>query len=158
MTTVASRTLRSSPHRDAHQTWMAIVDLLVQGKTDGARAELIAVAGVAASIIADQVPREAPIIVTCDGPRTRIYCLYGDDALDNSDANEGALGFPPLKGDWRVSLPCLAEDLDWVRKALATHGARITAREPGDAVEPSSPGGGQGAASLQIDPKGFLGT
>lgn len=158
MTTVASRTFRSSPHRDAHQTWIAIVDLLTKGKTGGARAELLAVGGIAASIISDQAPAEAPIVVTCDGPRTRIYCLYGEDALDESGASESAMGFDPLKGDWRLSLPCLAEDLDWVRKALAKHGARITARAPSDTVEPNVSNSSQGVASLQLDPKGFLGT
>ena len=80
--------------------------------------ELLAVDGLAASIIADQAPKDAAIVVTCDGPRTRIYCLYDDDAIDGSDANEDALGFDPLKGDWRMSLPCLADDLAWVQAAL----------------------------------------
>lgn len=110
MSTVARRTFRSTPHRDAHATWTAIADLLTQGRA-GVRGELMAVAGVAASVIADQAPREAAIIVTCDGPRTRIYCLYDDDAIDGDDANEDTLGFDPLKGDWRISLPCLADDL-----------------------------------------------
>ncbi|HGE2223830.1 TPA: type III CBASS phage resistance system CD-NTase-associated protein Cap8, partial [Pseudomonas aeruginosa] len=47
MTTVVSRTFRSSPHRDALQTWDAIVELLTQGKDGTARSELRAVAGVA---------------------------------------------------------------------------------------------------------------
>ena len=95
-----------------------------------ARTELLAVAGIAASVIADQAPKDAAITVTCDGPRTRIYCLYDEDAIDGTDANEDALGFDPLKGDWRVSLPCSADDLAWVQGALKKHSARITAREP----------------------------
>ena len=106
MTTVVSRTFRSSPHRDALQTWDAIVELLTQGKDGTARSELRAVAGVAASLIADQAPKSAPIVATCDGPRTRIYCLFDEDAIDGDDANEEVLGFEPLKGDWGVSLPC----------------------------------------------------
>jgi hypothetical protein len=100
MTTVVSRTFRSSPHRDALQTWDAIVELLTQGKDGTARSELRAVAGVAASLIADQAPKSAPIVATCDGPRTRIYCLFDEDAIDGDDANEEVLGFEPLKGDW----------------------------------------------------------
>src|SRR3546814_12957859 len=100
----------STPQRDAHQTWTAIVDLLTQGNTGAARSDLLAVSGVAASVIADQAPKDAPIVVTCDGPRTRIYCLYDDDALDGADANEDLLGFDPLKGDCRLSLPCLSDD------------------------------------------------
>src|SRR6266567_5295284 len=114
MTTVASRTFRSTPHRDAAQTWSAIVDLLTQGRTGDVRNELIAVSGIASSVIADQAPKTAAIVVTCDGPRTRIYCVYDDDALDDSEENEDTLGFDALKGDWRISLPCQAEDLSWV--------------------------------------------
>jgi hypothetical protein len=103
MTTVASRIFRSTPHRDCHDTWLAITDILTQGRTGDARAELLAAACIAASTIADQAPRDAAIVVTCDGPRTRIYCLYDENAIDGEDANEDALGFDPLKGDWRVS-------------------------------------------------------
>lgn len=117
MTTVVSRTFRSSPHRDALQTWDAIVELLTQGKDGTARSELRAVAGVAASLIADQAPKSAPIVATCDGPRTRIYCLFDEDAIDGDDANEEVLGFEPLKGDWGVSLPCPKEH----RRHLLVH-------------------------------------
>src|SRR3546814_19545871 len=87
----------------------------------------MAVSGFSSSVIADQAPKDAPIVVTCDGPRTRIYCLYDDDALDGADANEDLLGFDPLKGDWRLSLPCLSEDLAWVQGALKRHSSRVTA-------------------------------
>jgi hypothetical protein len=155
MTTVASRTFRSTPHRDAAATWTAIVDLLTQGRTGAARSELLAVLGTAASIIADQAPRDAPILVTCDGPRTRIYCIYDEDAVEGSDASEDALGFDPLKGDWRVSLPCIAEDLAWIQKSLAQKSTRITARGPDEAAAADQSARAM-AAPLIIDPKGFL--
>lgn len=118
----------------------------------------MAVAGVAASLIADHAPRDAAIIVTCDGPRTRIYCLYDDEAVEGSDANEDPLGFDPLKGDWRVSLPCHKEDLEWVQKALKKHGSRVTARDL-DAKVPTDKGKEPtGTRSLTLDPKGFLGS
>ncbi len=156
MTTVVRRTFRSSPQRDAHDTWRAIVDLLTQGRENSARTELLAVAGVAASIIADQAPRNAPIIVTCDGPRTRIYCLYDDDAIDGSDANEDSLGFDPLNGDWHVSLPCLIDDLDWVQASLKTNSKRITARDSTESTSKNDNEPATDTASLQLDPKGFL--
>ena len=158
MTTVASRTFRSTPQRDALMTWTAIVDLLTQGKTGAARTELLAVAGVAASLIADQAPKDAAIVVTCDGPRTRIYCIYDDDAIDGSEANEDALGFDPLKGDWRVSLPCLADDLAWVQSALKQHSSRITARDREAAVSTEESTNSARAQALVLDPKGFLGS
>ncbi|MBC7282999.1 hypothetical protein [Hoeflea sp.] len=158
MSTVASRTFRSTPGRDAAQTWIAIVDLLTQGKSGDARTELLAVVGTAASVIADQAPKDAAITVTCDGPRTRIYCLYDEDAIEGSDANEDPLGFEPLKGDWRISLPCLADDLVWVQSALKQHSTRITARD----LDTTVPGANESATTksqtLVFDSKGFLGS
>lgn len=158
MSTVASRTFRSSPHRDAGETWLAIVDLLTRGQNTDARSALLAVAGTASSIIADQAPRDAAIVITCDGPRTRIYCLYDDDAIEGSDANEDALGFNPLKGDWRVSLPCHDDDLNWVKAALKRHGDRITARGVNEKLSSEVEVAGASGQSLTLDPKGFLGS
>lgn len=134
MSTVVRRTFVSSPERDAHQTWCAIVDLLCQDD-DSAREELLSVGGVAASVIADRAPENAPIVVTCTGPRTRIYCLYDDDAIDGSDANEDPLGFNPIHGAWAVSLPCADDDLDWVASALFDLSHRITARALSEAAD-----------------------
>lgn len=158
MSTVASRTFKSTPERDAARTWTAIVDLLTQGKAGDARTELLAVAGIAASVIADQAPKDAAITVICDGPRTRIYCIYDDDAVEGSDANEDPLGFDPLKGDWRVSLPCLADDLTWVQSALKKHSTRITARDLDAAVSTEEKAANAKSQTLVFDPKGFLGS
>jgi hypothetical protein len=146
MSSVASRTFASTPRRDAAQTWTAIVDLLTGGKDGPARKELCAVAGVAASTITDQAPRDDAIIVTCDRPRTRIYCLFDDDAIEGSDANEDPLGFDPLNGDWRV------------HGALKKHGSRITARELGAEVAKAEEAQTSQAHTLTFDPKGFLGS
>ena len=158
MTTVARRAFRSTPERDAFMTWTAIVDLLTQGKEGASQTELLAVAGVAASLIADHAPSDAPIVVTCDGSRTHIYCLYDDDAIDGSDAKEDSLGFDPLKGDWRVSLPCPAEDLSWVVGALKQHSSRITARDLTEPAFKNESSNDAKAQTLVLDPKGFLGS
>lgn len=154
MTTVVRRTFRSSPYRDALQTWDAIVELLTQGKDNNARKELKAVVGVAASLISDQTPKDAPIVVTCEKPRTRIYCLFDEDAIDGSDASEDFLGFEPLKGEWAVSLPCPKEQLDWIQSALKKHSSRISARdlEQGIATEEKVTAG----QALSLDLGGFL--
>jgi hypothetical protein len=157
MTTVASRVFKSTPGRDAMATWTAIVDLLTQGEDGAKRTQLIAVAGVAASIIADQAPKDEAIVSICDGPRTRIYCIYDDDAIEGSDANEAPLGFDPLKGDWHVSLPCLADDLEWVQGALKKHSTRITARGPGSEIAKDEAATAQ-VNALVLDRKGFLGS
>jgi hypothetical protein len=158
VSTVASRTFASTPKRDAAATWAAIVDLLTQGQSGPARNELLAVSGVAASIIADQAPKDAPIVVTCDGPRTRIYCFYDDDAVEGSDVNEHALGFDPLSGVWQVSLPCLKDDLSWVQGALKKHSTRITAREPDAEVVKAEDAASTRKHALVFDAKGFLGS
>lgn len=158
MTTVVRRTFSSTPRRDALATWHAIVDLLTRSKHGAARTELLSVEGIAASLIADQALREAAIVVTCEGPRTRIYCLYDDDAIDSADANEEPLGYDPLNGDWQVSLPCTADDLAWVQGALGKKTSRIVARDLAEAVTPADSGKDAAAQALVLDPKGFLGS
>lgn len=157
MTTVASRIFRSSPHRDTAHTWELIVDLLTQGKTGSIRTELLSVAGIASSIIADRAPKESAIVVSCDGPRTRIYCLYDEDAIDGSDAKEDPLGYDPLNGEWAVSLPCAEDDLAWVQRALKAKTRRITARDLSSNLDT---GDGDTAKSqgLTVDVKAFLGS
>lgn len=115
-------------------------------------------AAIAASIIADQAPKDDPIVVTCDGPRTRIYCLYDDDVIEGSDANEGSLGFDPLNGDWHLSLPCATDDVAWVQGALKKHSTRITARGPHDEVARAEATQAADALALTFNPRGFLGS
>ena len=154
MATVTRRTFRSSPHRDAFATWSAIVNLLTQSNT-GARTELEAVSGIVSSIIADKACEKSPVIVRCEGPQTRIYFLYDDEAIDGSDASEDVLGFDPLKGDWTISLPCEAEDLAWVQSALKQKGKRITARDKAEFKKEEVAQSGQ-ALALEIDIEGLL--
>lgn len=154
MTTVVRRDFRSIPHRDASATWCAIVEMLTAGGDAAKRQELQAVAGVACSVIADQSPRESPIVATCDGPRTRVYCSYDDDALDDSNCNEAQLGFDALKGDWQVSLPVAEEDLAWVQSALKKYGTRIIARDKSEVVTVEK--AEQAASnSMTLDVEGF---
>lgn len=128
MTTVARR-VRSCPYRDTVQTWEVIVDLLTKGGSATLRAELLSVTGIAAAVLAEQSAKDAAIVVSGDGPRTRIYCSYDDDSLDESEAKEDALGFDALIGNWSLSLPCPKDDLAWVQAALREKSSRITARD-----------------------------
>lgn len=151
------RTIRSVPYRDAGATWKVIVELLTRGKNAAAAAELEAVAGIAASVIGDGAPRSAPIVVTCDGPRTRVYCTYDEDALDESEASEEPLGFDPIRGDWAVSLPCLTDDLEWVQGALKSKSTRITARDAASGIELAEATDSQSAVgALTLDLEGLL--
>lgn len=157
MSTVARRDFRSIPHRDASATWAAIVDLLTAGGNDtGKRQELLKVAGVASSVIADQGPRDSPIVVTCDGPRTRVYCGYDDDALDDSNSNEAKLGFDALKGDWQVSLPVAEEDLVWVQAALKKNSSRVVARDKDSGIEVEQMAQAAAGNAFVLDVDGFM--
>ena len=156
MATVVRRNFRSSPYRDALVTWQLIVDLLTATNSD-ARSELESVNGIASSIIADKASEKSAIFVSCDGPQTRIYCLFDDDAIDGSDANEDVLTFDALKGDWLISLPCTADDLTWVRSALKEKSDRITARDLNEkkyATESAS----KADTGLELDVEEFLGS
>jgi hypothetical protein len=86
--------------------------------------------------------------------------LYDDEAIEGSDANEELLGFDPLKGDWRMSLPCPADDLGWALGALKKHSTRITARDRDTPLseDASATATVMRAQGLVFDPKGFLGS
>lgn len=127
MSSVYVRTVRSSPHRDVSETWATIIDLIANREED--RAVLNAIAGEAASIIADRAPLKAAIVLSCDGPQTRIRCTYDEAALDGSGENEATLGYDPLAGNWHVSLPCQSDDIEWLTKAIAAKTARVTVRD-----------------------------
>jgi hypothetical protein len=156
MTTIACRRFVSTPQRDAASTWRSITDLLTRGAVTAARTELLAVAGIAASIITDKAPQKAAIVVACDGPRTRIYCLYDEDALDGAVRNEEPLGYDPLKGNWHVSLPCASDDLAWVQAALKKHSSRISARDEAEALGAEAEDVGDSKSSVSLNLKGFF--
>lgn len=151
------RDFRSVPYRDASATWTAIVDLLGGGSTNvEARAELMSVAGIAASVITDQSPKTSPIVATCDGPRTRIYCLFDDESLEASVGNEAKLGFDALKGDWQVSLPVAAEDLSWVTAALKKTTSRVVARDAARGINTETTEKAAADSAVELDLEGFL--
>lgn len=151
------RDFRSVPHRDASATWTAIVALITaSASSDDAGKELMSVSGIAASVIADQAAKGSPIVVTCEGPRTRIYCIYDDDSLDESGCNESKLGFDATKGDWQVSLPVHEDDLDWVKAALKKLTTRVVARAASTGIEVEGSEKSAASAEVSINMEGFL--
>lgn len=154
--TVVRRIVRSSPHRDTLATWDTIVELLTRGEAGPKRDELMSVRNVASAVIAERSPDAAPIVVVCDGPRTRIYCRYDECAIEGSDVEEDPLTFDPLKGDWRLSLPAPEEDLDWVRKELKKRSTRISARDMTEKVsDADAPASSASANAFIIDEEAF---
>ncbi len=155
--TVVKRVVRGSPHRDSVETWDFIVDLLTQGTSGAKRDELLSIAGIASSILTEMAPKDAAIVVECKGPRTRIYCLYDENAIDGSDAKEDALGHDPLEGEWFISLPCPKDDLAWVGRALKAKSTRITARDMASKLgSESSEDTKSAAADFSFDTNDFL--
>jgi hypothetical protein len=112
------RAFAASPVRRASATWEAIVDVVAPEGSPG-RGELVAVSGIAASLIAAESWRRAPAIVSGAGPQLRIYCLHDEDAITGEDASEAGLTWSPTDGDWTMEMPCPPDDLDWVATALA---------------------------------------
>ncbi|ARO54862.1 hypothetical protein B2G69_12470 [Methylorubrum zatmanii] len=156
MSTVIKRSIRSTPFRDAIGTWELIIGLMTAGKSSAAKTEMMSVSGIVASTIADQCPSAAPIVATCEGPRTRFYCLYDDDALEGDEANEVSLSHDATKGDWRISIPCSADDLTWVRAALKEKTSRITARDKADDAPVEKSQKTESAGGMVLDLKGVF--
>ena len=156
MATVITRLFASTPQRTAADTWMAIISILATDKKGSAYTELEKVAGVASALIASESPSNDGIYVYGSGPQVRVYCLFGDDAVSGDGVNEGELAESPTQGDWRMSLPCPAEDLDWTQKKLKTLSSRITARAVGEDVEYEKAKSTQASAILALNMNEFL--
>lgn len=155
--TVVARRIVATPARPASEAWAVMVDLLAPDKDGDARKELESVAGIASNLIADEAFEVAAGVVYGSGPRVRLYCLYGDKAVSGDRASESALAFNPTEGDWRMSLPCPAEDLGWVRDALKAKSSRITARDMDEDVEEEGDSGERKAsAGFEIDREAFF--
>src|SRR5690349_21650866 len=140
--TVIARRVASTPTRTATQTWEIIVSLLAHAGS-AARSELAKAAGVACSSIASEAIKDAPIVVWGSGPRVRVYGVFGEDAIAGDGINEDGLVSAPTDGDWRMSIPCLPEDVGWSRKKLEEVSQRISARSIDEDVDD---GEGAGAA------------
>lgn len=134
MATIVVRKIASTPVRTVSQTWEKIIALLAPDDKSPARAELMAASGIGASVIASEATAADAIVVHGDGPRIRIFCLFGDDAIIGDGMNEDSLVSVPTVGEWEMSIPCPVEDLDWVQNKLKSCSSRITARAVGSDV------------------------
>jgi hypothetical protein len=119
------RSFAASPVRRAAITWEAIVDVVAPEGSSG-RAELVALSGIATSLIAAEAWRATPLIVSQVGPQLRVYTLHDEDAIVGDDINEDSLAWSPTDGDWALEMPCPPEDVEWVTAAAAEISARVT--------------------------------
>ncbi len=146
---IVARRIRATPERSAMETWKFIVGLISRAGSEAGK-EFQAAGGVAASLVADETPRAAPIVVAGCGPRLRIYCLYGDDAVTGDDSNEADLTWDPTDGDWKMWLPAAREDLEWVQAELAKCGTRIAAYDLEKGEIPEEPATSSNGRHAQI--------
>ncbi|HVX13320.1 MAG TPA: hypothetical protein VHC22_19200 [Pirellulales bacterium] len=155
MSTVARR-IRATPERSALDAWQVIVDLIAPNE-GAARHELLGIEGIASSIISTESPKDSPMVVRGKGPRVRIYCLYDEEAVSGDDANEGALAECPTGGEWVLSLPADADDVSWVRDALAKKSTHVTVRDKSEAVDDGDKQSSQGGKTeAAINMEAFL--
>lgn len=153
---VVARRIRATPERGAADAWQVIVDLIAP-KDGPARRELLSIEGIASSIISTESPKDAAMVVRGSGPRIRMYCLYDDDAIAGDDANESTLAECPTEGDWSMSLPADADDVSWVRDALAKKSKRVTVREKYENVkDDEEPSKKSAATEAGINMEAFL--
>ena len=83
-----------------------------------------------------------------------IYCLYGDDAVSGDNASEAAFATCPTDGDWVMSLPADADDVAWVKDALAKKSKRLIVREKNEAFgdgDDQSKEAGTAAAAINME-------
>ena len=135
VSTRVRRNVASTPQRTAMETWEMISALLAPEPTSDARKALFGVAGVAASAISSEGPKDDPIIVHGGGPRAHIYCVYGEDAVAGDGVEEETFGSSPTAGDWKMSIPVPKEDLSWSDRKLMDDSTRVTARAVGEKLK-----------------------
>jgi hypothetical protein len=136
------------PKRSATLTWDVIIGIIVPDVNDPASEELRGIAGVAASIIAAEAPKDDPIIIFGGGPRLRIYCLYNDDAVLDDKINEDPVRQSVTGNGWCLSLPCETDDFEWIQRKLKSLSSRVVLRRLGD---PSPESNVKGQFSKIID-------
>ena len=119
------RNIASIPVRSAQETWCAIADL-VTGLDTVDRDQFEAATSIMESLIADEHPTSAPIVFKGAGPRVVIYCLYDEGAMD-AGLDINPLNVNPTAGNWRATVPCESEDVDWMNISLKQRAPRITA-------------------------------
>jgi len=147
---VVARRFAASPARIPSATWEKIVNI-ISIESDSTKKELNAIAGIVSSLIADETPLNDAITVIGSGPRLKIYCLYGEDAISD-EPNESSLSWKPFEGYWEIFFPVHEPDLGWVTKALGEKSKRFKTYKIGDKIgEEQTEENNSGSAHLTIN-------
>ena len=99
---------------------------------------------------------KAPIVVYGSGPRVRIYCLYGEDAMTGEEAREEPLAFKATEGSWQMSLPCPADDLAWIQETLKKRSSHTSARDMTLAVNEEKSENDGISSTVVVDTEAFF--
>ena len=135
-----------------------MINVLAPDPGDPARDELKRVAGVAASLIAAESPAQNAMVMYGGGPRVRLYCVYGDDAITRDGVKEDPVATSVTGSGWNLSLPCPPDDLEWTQRKLKSLSERVSARAEGeDVADEDEPGASKTAQNpLIVDKEAFL--
>lgn len=150
---VLSRKIAATPKRSVDEAWKVIVNMISEQSSE-AREILESMTGVSSAIMVDEIPRETPIVVTGKGPRIRIYCVFGEDALLDDNCNEESLVQNPTAEDWHIYLPCAQEDLAWITEALKPVSKFATAYDKNKEIDVEKNVDAENP--LTVDTSGFL--
>jgi hypothetical protein len=124
MSTVARRFL-ASPARLSSDTWTAITKLVCKGQAN-ATSEFGKVSGIASALLNDELFKLHPFVVKNKGPRLRVYCIYGQDAIAGEGKNEDTLSWNPVADDWHAYIPCSQEEFKEVSALLKSKSANFS--------------------------------
>lgn len=149
---VVARRFLASPARLSSDTWKAISALICESNSS-ASAEFEKVSGLASCILNDGVFADNPLVVKNEGPRLRVYCLYGEDAISGEDKNEDPLTWKPTEKEWHVFMPCAADEFEDTAKSLKAKSAKFSVYNiekgiPDDEVASKSDGSRSEAVSV----------
>ena len=156
MSTVIVRRVAATPNRTAGQTWEKIQEILAPNPSSEARRILVKAAGVACASISSEATKSAAVVVWGGGPRVRIYCVFGEDAITGDGVNEDALPNSPTISNWELSIPCPPEDVPWSNLKLAAISNRISARSFEDDVDADESPAASSAKSMTINEEEFF--
>lgn len=124
MSTVVRRFL-ASPVRLSSDTWAAVTKLVCKGQAN-ATLEFAKVSGIASALLNDELFKSHPFVVKNKGPRLRVYCIYGQDAISEEGKNEDALSWDPVANDWHAYIPCAPEEFKEISKLLNSKSGKFS--------------------------------
>jgi len=124
MSTVVRRFL-ASPVRLSSDTWTAITKLVCKGEAN-ASSEFGKASGIGSALLNDELFKSHPFVVKNKGPRLRIYCTYGGDAIAGEGENEESLSWDPVASDWHAYIPCASDEVKEMGKLLKSKSSKFS--------------------------------